>query len=54
MSNGQKIGQRASSSVKSGVTHTSSERFGGMPPKKSVEAIEKVNTPGNAPGSCRS
>jgi len=53
MSKGQSIGKKATSSVKSGVLHTSNERFGGMPGKKSVEQIEKVNTPKKAPGSVR-
>lgn len=49
----KEVGQKASSSVKSGVKHTSNERFGGMPGKKGVGEIEKVNTPSKAPGSVR-
>lgn len=49
----KEIGKRASSSVKSGVKHTSNERFGGMPPKKGVSEIEKIHTPKSAPGSVR-
>ena len=41
---------KATSSVKSGVTNVAMvNTCGGMPPKKSVEQIEKVNTPSNAP-----
>jgi len=51
---GQSIGEKATSSVKSGQNGlTGSGYLGGMPGRKSVEAIEKVNTPGNAPGSVR-
>lgn len=44
--------KKAEVSVKSGHTHKNFQTvLGGMPPKKSVEEIEKVNTPGKAPGS---
>jgi hypothetical protein len=46
--------QKAKSDNKSGVTNKAYlEQNGGLPPKKSVEEIEKVNTPKNAPGSVR-
>jgi hypothetical protein len=45
----------AKSSVKSGLENDeyASKILGGTPPKKSVEEIEKVNTPKNAPNSIR-
>jgi hypothetical protein len=47
--------KKASASVTSGSTHKDFQsKLGGFPGKKSVEEIEKVNTPGKAPGSVRS
>lgn len=47
----KEVGEKATTSVKSGVKHTNNARFGGMPGKKSVGEIEKVHTVGKAPGS---
>lgn len=49
------VKNKAVSSVKSGNVNTAyaDKVLGGYPAKKSVEAIEKVNTPGKAPGSTR-
>lgn len=45
---------KAKSDNKSGVTNKDYvSQLGGNPPKKSVEEIERVNTPKNAPGSVR-
>lgn len=45
---------KAASDNKSGVKNTSYvEQLGGYPSKKTVEEIDKVNMPKNAPGSVR-
>lgn len=45
---------KAKSDNKSGVTNKSYvEQLGGYPEKKTVEQIDKVNMPKNAPGSVR-
>lgn len=46
---------KAKASVKSGVDFKEfgSTTLGGIPPRKDVEAIDKVNTPKDAPRSVR-
>ena len=46
--------KKAVSSQKSGVSNVQYVKvLGGIPDKKTVEQIEKVNTPGKAPGSAK-